>query len=966
MKYELFDFQKKAVADLLSSMKSMRNAYRSDGRLTSVSLTAPTGAGKTVIAAAVAEGLFFGNESFSGDPNSIILWLSDSPSLNTQTMLRFGAATDLLTPTSMEVVGPEFPRSHERLMPGKIYFLNRQLLSKKGRLSNGNEGGRTFYDVLSRTIEDTSSHLFLFIDEAHRGIGKEATNDSDNKTIYANLIDGEAGRNPPMPSVVGISATPERFEEAMKQRQGRDIHAAINVSVQAVRDSGLIKDFIELRTPKNQADTRHQDLTLACAKLAKSTEVWKKYCQSIGIPQVVPLMVVQVEDKVSNGVLEDLCSQILESLPWLEGDCFANVFGEHEDLKTAVANIPYCPPEKVSGETGIRVLFAKDAISTGWDCPRAEVIYSRRKRNDPTYIAQLIGRMIRTPLARRVNEYDELNTVSCYLPEFDAHSVQDVVARLQEDNVAVDPQKITSNTATITWFGNTKQLVDANLESSSSGNDAVPSASSSHSLDQGAISTNSKNADTPKEETLWEETDIPLGKKPSGTDSPSAKKTPGKICVVLPDEENGKLVLTPDDAEKSIAVHEDENEGLGKKISRKKWLQIANRMPLADAEKLRNSLQGILSRRVRTNDKNDPFLDLWDCVDIITSDLAPGSELDKEIEDSFCSNVDAEIVRQESVFKRSFNEIRNTTISVIRVDPLTGEEFEDRDELVQNDWTRLSDFYQQTVSVFAGASDKVKAYINRKSEQEDISKDEALCRICAVANCVEIITALQGWAKRETKDLLAQYGPNRNLVTAENRQRWDRIEGNTLPYVQYALNISSYKSQQNKNYDRYERHLLCDANGWAYFNLDAVEKKVVETELAQPLTVGWYRNESGNFQASLSIPYQLGGNWHNMYPDFIFFQKAKDGRILRSIVDPHGDWLGDSVAKLKGYVAYLKALPEQFARVLAIADRPDGSCVYLDLMQKETQEAIEGFAGDSAKDLFNDKSLGKPYILKTA
>jgi hypothetical protein len=32
MKYELFDFQKKAVADLLSSMKSMRNAYRSDGR----------------------------------------------------------------------------------------------------------------------------------------------------------------------------------------------------------------------------------------------------------------------------------------------------------------------------------------------------------------------------------------------------------------------------------------------------------------------------------------------------------------------------------------------------------------------------------------------------------------------------------------------------------------------------------------------------------------------------------------------------------------------------------------------------------------------------------------------------------------------------------------------------------------------------------------------------------------------
>ena len=259
MKYELFDFQKNAVSSLLKSMQAMQHSYEMDGTLSAVSLTAPTGAGKTVISAAVAEGLFYGNDTFAGDDQAVILWLSDSPSLNEQTLKRFDAATDLLNGTTvMKTVGPEFARAHERLMPGHIYFLNRQLLSAKGKLTNETEGGRTFYDVLTNTIEDIDTHLYLFIDEAHRGLGKEETDDTTNKTIYAKLIDGQKNINPPMPCVVGISATPERFNKAMNGRKNRDMKAPINVPVSDVRTSGLIKDVIELRTPKKKADTRHQ------------------------------------------------------------------------------------------------------------------------------------------------------------------------------------------------------------------------------------------------------------------------------------------------------------------------------------------------------------------------------------------------------------------------------------------------------------------------------------------------------------------------------------------------------------------------------------------------------------------------------------------------------------------------------------------------------------------------------------
>lgn len=49
---------------------------------------------------------------------------------------------------------------------------------------------------------------------------------------------------------------------------------------------------------------------------------------------------------------------------------------------------------------------------------------------DRTHITQLIGRMVRTPLARRINTDDHLNTVTCLLPKFDAQTTDEVVKRL--------------------------------------------------------------------------------------------------------------------------------------------------------------------------------------------------------------------------------------------------------------------------------------------------------------------------------------------------------------------------------------------------------------------------------------------------------------------------------------------------------------------------------------------------------
>ena len=107
-------------------------------------------------------------------------------------------------------------------------------------------------------------------------------------------------------------------------------------------------------------------------------------------------MVVQVPNKISQDKIRQICSEIYEKIPSLDrSTAFAHVISGEGDMYLAPYEVPCVEPQDVQRKSDIRVLFAKEAISTGWDCPRAEVIFSMRPHQDDTYIAQLIGRMVR-------------------------------------------------------------------------------------------------------------------------------------------------------------------------------------------------------------------------------------------------------------------------------------------------------------------------------------------------------------------------------------------------------------------------------------------------------------------------------------------------------------------------------------------------------------------------------------------
>ena len=233
------------------------------------------------------------------------------------------------------------------------------------------------------------------------------------------------------PVVWGISATITRFEDAMKGVTDRSPPERVEVDIDKVRASGLVKDEIGVDEP-DEAGTFSTTLLREAVKATLDYERrWAAYSADQDEPEVMPVLVVQVPDKASVAKLSELIDVIESEWPGLGPNAIAHVFGEHERRYVGGRAVDRVRPVSIQNDTDVRVVLAKQAISTGWDCPRAEVLYSERPARDVMYIAQIIGRMVRSPLTHRVTTDDALNSVACFLLLFDRSALEDIKAELE-------------------------------------------------------------------------------------------------------------------------------------------------------------------------------------------------------------------------------------------------------------------------------------------------------------------------------------------------------------------------------------------------------------------------------------------------------------------------------------------------------------------------------------------------------
>lgn len=445
MKLTLFPFQDIALQKLRANVAKARFDYQDDATPQVVSYTAPTGAGKTVIMASLIEQIFRGTAEFPEQPNAIFVWLSDSPELNQQSRDKIDLKSDYISLTQTETIS-EDSFSEEILADGKIYFLNTQKLGKNCILTRHSDMRQwTIWETLANTVRDKGNRLYFIIDEAHRGM--HGNNAAIATTIMQKFLKGSPQDSlPVMPLVIGITATPERFNRLVDGLGSTTIRKVVTTADE-VRQSGLLKDRIIIEYP-DMLNNEMAVLQAATDEWMDKCVHWEQYCREQHYSYVDPVFVIQVQNGSGNELSKtdlDACLKTIEeraNLRFNEGEV-VHTFGQTvQSIIMGGLNVPYVEPSRIAENRTIKVVFFKENLSTGWDCPRAETMMSFRKAEDATYIAQLLGRMVRTPKQMRIQVDESLNEVRLFLPYFNAETVKDVVEYLQSAEGSTIPTEV--------------------------------------------------------------------------------------------------------------------------------------------------------------------------------------------------------------------------------------------------------------------------------------------------------------------------------------------------------------------------------------------------------------------------------------------------------------------------------------------------------------------------------------------
>lgn len=430
----LFDFQQKALDELRDRQVKAQRRYREDGDKHIIPFTAPTGAGKTIIMSAFIEALYTGDIHQGAQNDAIVLWISDAPELNEQSKAKLFKVADKLLLRPVVTIDEQSFKA-DKLQPGTIYYVNTQKFGANSNLVKySDERNYTGWDFMRNTVNEYGDKLVVIIDEAHRG-AKPNEIGTQLSIMQKFILGSDEDNMPSMPLVIGMSATLERFNELAKNANST-LLPKVEVTPDEVRESGLLKDEIKIHHPETgEAFAEMTYLAEAAKDWKEKCRHWEAYRQHEDV-EVSPALVVQVKNKKDDKLSEtnlDECLRVIESNAGvvLKSGEVVHTFDTKVSMTVNGLEVRYLDPSLISEHKDVKVIFFKDNLTTGWDCPRAETMMSFKVASGYTNIAQLLGRMVRTPLQKRIETDDTLNEVQLFLPNFDAVTVERVKRELE-------------------------------------------------------------------------------------------------------------------------------------------------------------------------------------------------------------------------------------------------------------------------------------------------------------------------------------------------------------------------------------------------------------------------------------------------------------------------------------------------------------------------------------------------------
>lgn len=946
MKVNLIAFQDKAVKELRVDIADALDSYRRRGKTQVVSLQAPTGAGKTIIAASLIEDIYFGSTladgtTFDEQPEAIFVWLSDSPELNAQSKQKIELKTSKLRFGQCVTIA-EDSFDMEMLEDGRVYFLNTQKISRSGKLTQHSDDRQyTIWETLDNTIQNKSDRLYFIIDEAHRGAKSKREAGTDT-TIMQRFIKGytytENGMKRTMcsmPVILGISATAERFNTLVGNTTNVGLMKYV-ITADEVRGSGLLKDRIAITYPDDP--TKNNDIVLleaAVEEWLKKCKRWYQYTSEQHYANVDPVLVVQVcqggGGALSDTNLEDVLAKIEEKVgtPFKAGEV-VHCFGEGTTVELNGLHIPHVKASEIADDHKIKVVFFKEALSTGWDCPRAETMMSFAVRNDPTYIAQLLGRMVRTPLQMRVMRDEFLNDVKLYLPHFNKDTVKKVVEELQSSEGGDIPTEINGESLEeptyITWTVHTPRRA----------RQVEPD---------------------PNQTSLWDELDA---------ETPAAVSPANNTPYVAPVTNNGgnsapeyippRTVTVPatGNSQQSNSVIPAEEFPQGKQLE---FAPELDRVEIIDFI----NAKGYLTYFVRQDRINDYLKSLLDLATLLTHNVIYQGARDEVIDDIVGMIREyIEELHRTGRYDVLADQVLQFKLSVQVFDPFGKALLEN----YFNDFTLMSetDLDRQVRNADArlGRYGFPNIYGGRYYDDENPNAHKIDCVLFAADDVCR--DRLREYAKNKLREFSRKYRvavANRSDVC---KKKYREIMADSAVVSEQLFAIPENISvREDPDGIEYENHLLAAPDtGIAKIKLNGWEAALIEEESKRTDFVCWLRNPSRAAWA-LCLPYDIGGEKKSFYPDFLIVRSDPAVDYVVDILEPHGNQYADNLPKAKALAEYAKA-EDRLGRIQLIhktTDAGDASrFIRLDLTDMAVRDKVlHAFSNDELDHIFETDGI---------
>lgn len=375
----LANFQLKAIEALMEAMGEPNR---------DIILKSCTGSGKTIILT------HFMDEYLKSTNKAVFVWLTPGKgNLELQSKAKMdkyihGSNTKLLS----DIMSSGFEEND-------ACFINWEKLTKKGNNALKDSERTNFVEHIQNAI-DNGLTFTIIVDESHQ-----------NDTIKADDILALFNAN----KIIRCSATPKNYKNAL----------LIEIPEEDVIAEGLIKKLLIINENFEQHISVEDQISYLLDKaLEKQRDLRAAYAKKDS--GVNPLIIVQLPNK--SDALLDRVEEYFESKGITYENNLLSVW--LSDKKQNLEDI------EDNDATPIAVII-KQAVATGWDCPRAQILVKLRDNMSEVFEIQTIGRIRRMPEAKHYGE-DLLDC--CYLYTLDEKFTESV--KLSLGTGALDAYKV--------------------------------------------------------------------------------------------------------------------------------------------------------------------------------------------------------------------------------------------------------------------------------------------------------------------------------------------------------------------------------------------------------------------------------------------------------------------------------------------------------------------------------------------